>query len=278
MANARTAGGARPARPTSTCCIRADEPENPSACVGPGDRRDRSAIRPIKPVQEWGVRHCIRATRSSTSRSTRSPIPGLCGLVTLDGQGRDREDPMLAMAGGVARGAGGRRPIVASWWPVPPWRWARSWAFCPATWSRRWRPGCARCWTRWSSSSTPPGRSAGTGSYGIRCLDKSAVIESPGDFVDPRAQHQQPLHRGGRGAEPQPAGGEDHHHAGGRADSKVVVTGDPYQIDNPLRGQRQQRLHLPGGPLPGSEAHQRPRIDLRKGERSQLAELGANLL
>ena len=59
-------------------------------------------------------------------------------------------------------------------------------------------------------------------------------------------------------------------------DSKIVVTGDPYQIDNPYvdsasNGFNYLVSRFRGQPL---AAH----IELVKGERSDLAELAANLL
>ncbi len=59
-------------------------------------------------------------------------------------------------------------------------------------------------------------------------------------------------------------------------DSKVVVTGDPYQIDNPYVDSSSNGFNYLADRFRDQaiSAH----IDLRKGERSQLAELAANLL
>lgn len=59
-------------------------------------------------------------------------------------------------------------------------------------------------------------------------------------------------------------------------DTKIVMTGDPYQIDNPYVDALSNGLthvveRFKGAPIAGH-------VTLRKGERSQLAELAANLL
>jgi len=60
------------------------------------------------------------------------------------------------------------------------------------------------------------------------------------------------------------------------AESKVVVTGDPYQIDNPYVDSSSNGFNYLANRFRDQalSAH----VDLRKGERSDLAELAANLL
>ena len=58
--------------------------------------------------------------------------------------------------------------------------------------------------------------------------------------------------------------------------TKIVLTGDPYQIDNPYVDSTNNGLVHVVEPLQG-RAHRRPR-DPAKGERCELAELAANLL
>jgi PhoH-like ATPase len=60
------------------------------------------------------------------------------------------------------------------------------------------------------------------------------------------------------------------------ADSKVVVTGDPYQIDNPYVDSGSNGFIYLANRF--REEALSAHVQLRKGERSQLAELAANLL
>ena len=73
-----------------------------------------------------------------------------------------------------------------------------------------------------------------------------------------------------------PHRGQDHHHPGRRSNTKIILTGDPYQIDNPYVDAASNGLTIVAQRFQGEPigAH----VTLTKGERSELAERATTLL
>ncbi len=63
-------------------------------------------------------------------------------------------------------------------------------------------------------------------------LMRSGADCGGGAELYPGPQHRASIHGDRRGAEPDAAGGQDDYNAGGER-TKIIFTGDPYQIDNP---------------------------------------------
>jgi len=101
----------------------------------------------------------------------------------------------------------------------------------------------------------------------------SIVVEALS--LHPRTKHRPPVHGDRRGPEPHAPRSQDHHHAG-RSRNENRITGDPYQIDNPYVDSSSNGFNYTV-----SKFREQPiaaHIELQKGERSELAELAANLL